>query len=56
MLEDGITFPTLESSSCKRIDFAFVDQTMSKKIKAAWIDTDAQGSDHQPLLIETVFN
>ena len=56
MLEDGITFPTLETSGCKRIDFAFVDQTMSKKIKAAWIDTDAQGSDHQPLLIETDFS
>ena len=56
MLGDGITFPTLETSSCKRIDFAFVDQTMNDQTKRASINMDAQGSDHQPFWIETVFS
>ncbi len=51
-LEEGTTFPTLEVGGCKRIDFAFVDQTMRENIKGAWIDDRTQGSDHQPLWIE----
>ena len=55
-LGKGVTFPTLDSGDCQRIDFAFVDSTMREKIKAAWIDSDARGSDHQPFWIETDFS
>jgi len=35
-----------------RIDFAFVDESMQKKIVSARIDEQAQGSDHQPYWVE----
>ncbi len=35
-----------------RIDYAFVDQTMEKRVLKAWVDEAAQGSDHQPYWIE----
>ncbi len=35
-----------------RIDFAFVGQTMEKRVLGAHIDGAAQGSDHQPYWID----
>jgi endonuclease/exonuclease/phosphatase family metal-dependent hydrolase len=36
----------------KRIDFIFVVSAWRERIEAAWIDAQAQGSDHQPIGIE----
>jgi len=35
-----------------RIDFAFVDETMKNRVQRTWIDSEAQGSDHQPYWLE----
>jgi exonuclease III len=35
-----------------RIDYAFVDESMQKRVVGVWIDEMAQGSDHQPYWIE----
>ncbi len=53
--EDGETYSTGPGEGeprSVRIDYAFVDQSMEKRILGAWIDTAAQGSDHQPYWIE----
>ncbi len=50
--EKGETyFPVADPRNGSRIDFAFVDQRLKKKIKNTWVDSDAQGSDHQPFWI-----
>jgi len=51
-LDEGVTFiPTEAPQNGNRIDFAFVDNRLKNKITKAWIDSDAQGSDHQPFWI-----
>ncbi|MTI18145.1 hydrolase [Rhodobacteraceae bacterium RKSG542] len=35
-----------------RIDHCFISSWLAPKVKQAWIDTDAQGSDHYPLHLE----
>ncbi len=45
-------FPAAEPQNGSRIDFAFVDHRLEKRITKAWIDTAAQGSDHQPFWIK----
>ncbi len=48
----GTTYiPAADPEDGNRIDFAFVDRRLEKKVKSAWIDSDAQGSDHQPYWI-----
>ena len=52
---EGATFSTAASSSDgegMRVDYAFVDEPMRKRILGARIDEAAQGSDHQPYWIE----
>jgi len=39
----------------KRIDFCYVSTPLAKHIKKAWIDNEAQGSDHQPIWTEFDF-
>jgi endonuclease/exonuclease/phosphatase family metal-dependent hydrolase len=43
-----------EGATCggRRIDYIFVAAALRDRIKAAWIDERAQGSDHQPIGIE----
>ncbi|MCA3262320.1 MAG: endonuclease/exonuclease/phosphatase family protein [Telmatospirillum sp.] len=36
----------------ERIDFCMASASLAKHIKRAWIDNDAQGSDHQPIWTE----
>ena len=52
---EGVTFPAApntNSSQSMRIDYAFVDQSMEKRVLGAWIDEAAQGSDHQPYWLD----
>ena len=49
--DEGITYSPGRSSSDAqgmRIDYAFVDESMQKRVLGARIDKAAQGSDHQP--------
>ena len=43
-----------EGATCegKRIDYIFVAAAWQDRIRSAWIDERAQGSDHQPIGIE----
>jgi endonuclease/exonuclease/phosphatase family metal-dependent hydrolase len=45
--EDGVTKP-----DHGRIDYALISPSLSERIAAAWVDQDADGSDHQPLWLE----
>jgi endonuclease/exonuclease/phosphatase family metal-dependent hydrolase len=51
---EGVTFAadTASETQGMRIDYAFVDESMQKRVLASWIDESAQGSDHQPYWIE----
>ncbi len=52
---EGVTYtdgPSTNSARGMRIDYAFVDQTMEKRVLGARIDEAAQGSDHQPYWID----
>jgi endonuclease/exonuclease/phosphatase family metal-dependent hydrolase len=52
---EGVTYFAGRSASDgqgMRIDYAFIDQTMQKRVRGAWIDDAAQGSDHQPYWID----
>lgn len=53
--DDGITFPANAEANTaigQRLDFAFVDGVMKKRVLTASIDDAANGSDHQPYWIE----
>jgi endonuclease/exonuclease/phosphatase family metal-dependent hydrolase len=52
---DGATYSTHHSNGDAqdmRIDYAFVDQSMEKRVLGVRIDTSAQGSDHQPYWVD----
>ena len=53
---EGITYPPTERYESTdvgwRLDYVFVTPTLASSVKAAWIDNDAQGSDHQPMWAE----
>ena len=36
----------------KRIDYCFVSSPLASRVRSAWIDADAAGSDHQPLWVD----
>lgn len=49
----GVTlFNDFEAGTGPRIDYCFVTPELSKRVKSAWIDIRADGSDHQPLHVE----
>jgi endonuclease/exonuclease/phosphatase family metal-dependent hydrolase len=53
--DEGISFSYSTSSGevkGVRLDYAFVDESMQKRVLGARIDEQAQGSDHQPYWIE----
>lgn len=53
--DDGITFPANEEANTdigQRLDFAWVDEAMKRRVVSARIDDAAIGSDHQPYWIE----
>ena len=53
--DEGMTFftdPTAGDAQGMRIDYAFVDESMRKRVVGARIDGAAQGSDHQPYWVE----
>ncbi len=53
--DEGVTYSGGHPSSGARgmrVDYAFVDQTMEKRVLGAWIDEAAQGSDHQPYWLD----
>lgn len=49
---ENATYFSKNPGTGTRIDFTFVDQTLKKRVRTAWIDEKAQGSDHQPFWIE----
>ena len=49
---EGITFPASRGKQPKRIDHGFVTSDLAGKVKRAWIDEKADGSDHQPVWVE----
>ncbi len=50
--DSGITCDSSENAALRRIDFCFASTTLAPKIKRAWIDNEAVGSDHQPIWTE----
>ena len=53
--DEGITYsdgPSINPAQGMRVDYAFVDQTMEKRVLGVRIDAAAQGSDHQPYWID----
>ena len=51
----GVTFPAdpaNEPSYDCRLDYGFVSANIADHVGAAWIDNEAQGSDHQPFWFE----
>jgi len=49
---EGITFPGSRGKQPKRIDHGFVTPDLAGRVKRAWIDDKADGSDHQPVWVE----
>jgi endonuclease/exonuclease/phosphatase family metal-dependent hydrolase len=41
-----------EDTGNRRIDYAFISPGLADGLRSVWIDSDAQGSDHQPLWME----
>jgi endonuclease/exonuclease/phosphatase family metal-dependent hydrolase len=50
--DQGTTHPDADPSGRKRIDHIFVSGDLAGRVKRAWIDDDADGSDHQPVFAE----
>ena len=49
---EGATCHSGSLSTGRRIDFCFVSASLAGRIRRAWIDDKAQGSDHQPIWTE----
>jgi len=49
---EGVTCVDETIAYAERIDFCFVSSAIAGKVKRAWIDNDAPGSDHQPIWTE----
>lgn len=45
--DEGVTYPGGE-----RIDHCFVSARMAHRVARAWVDTDAEGSDHWPVWVD----
>jgi endonuclease/exonuclease/phosphatase family metal-dependent hydrolase len=45
--DEGATIP-----AGRRIDYCFVSPALAPRVRSSWIDTEANGSDHQPLWLE----
>jgi endonuclease/exonuclease/phosphatase family metal-dependent hydrolase len=50
--DEGVTFPASRGKPAARIDHCFVSMDLIPKVKRAWIDDEADGSDHQPVWME----
>lgn len=54
-INEGVTYRATDHANAEsgdRVDFAFVDTMLQSRMRDAWIDEAAQGSDHQPYWIE----
>jgi len=49
---EGVTFPASGGKPATRIDHCFVSMDLIPRVRRAWIDDDADGSDHQPVWME----
>jgi endonuclease/exonuclease/phosphatase family metal-dependent hydrolase len=49
---EGVTFPPSNGKPAARIDHCFVSIELVPRVKRAWIDNEANGSDHQPVWTE----
>ena len=47
--DQGVTFPANALEPAMRLDHCFVSHGLVASVKKAWIDEDADGSDHQPV-------
>ncbi len=52
---EGITYPDDGRFGDLRLDYCFVSAPFSEQVRGAWIDNDADGSDHQPVWTEIEF-
>ncbi|MEO8241088.1 MAG: endonuclease/exonuclease/phosphatase family protein [bacterium] len=52
----GVTHPDNPDTGYKRIDHILVTGGLAPHVKRAWIDADADGSDHQPVFAELDFD
>ncbi len=49
---DGVTCNSASLSAGHRIDYCYVSASLAPRVTRAWIDTKAEGSDHQPIWTE----
>lgn len=52
---DGVTFPGPYPDGVQRIDHVFLSAELVPAFARAWIDNEAEGSDHQPVFAELSF-
>ena len=50
--DEGVTFPASGGEPAQRLDHCFVSNDLIARVKRAWIDEEAVGSDHQPVWVE----
>ena len=50
--DDSVTFQADENYTDRRLDYCFVSAALSPRVRSAWVDRDAGGSDHQPLWVD----
>ena len=50
--EDDTGYTADVEGAPARLDYAFVSASFCDRIRSCWVDSDADGSDHQPLWLE----
>jgi endonuclease/exonuclease/phosphatase family metal-dependent hydrolase len=53
--DEGTTCLSGSHGHGERIDFCFASASLAAGVRAAWIDGDADGSDHQPIFVDLDF-
>ncbi len=50
--DEGVTCLSGSLNTGNRIDFCFASAALAPRVRRAWVDADADGSDHQPIFAE----
>ena len=53
---EGVTYPPNAAEQAKRIDHIFLTAEFSGLLRSAWIDDEADASDHQPVFADIAWD
>ncbi len=47
-----MNYPRNEKFAAARLDYCFLTPGLARRVREAWVDAEAEGSDHRPVWVE----